>query len=47
MRVVKARERALPALADAFFVHAPLLPDGEKPDTLTEHALQAFVGRSS
>lgn len=35
----KARERALPALANAFFVHAPLLPEGEKPDTLGEAAL--------
>jgi DNA primase len=39
----KARERALPALMDAFFVHAPLLPDGEKPDTLPERALRELV----
>ena len=39
----KARERALPALADAFFVRAPLLPVGEKPDTLPERALRELV----
>lgn len=39
----KARERALPALANAFFVRAPLLPDGEKPDTLGEAALLQLV----
>ena len=39
----KARERALPALADAFFVRAPLLPDGEKPDTLGEAELRQLV----
>ena len=39
----KARERALPALADAFFVRAPLLPDGEKPDTLGEADLRQLV----
>jgi len=39
----KARERALPALANAFFVRAPLLPDGEKPDTLGEVALLQLV----
>jgi DNA primase len=39
----KARERALPDLASAFFVRAPVLPDGEKPDTLPERALRALV----
>ena len=39
----KARERALPALADAFFVRTPLLPEGEKPDTLGERALRGLV----
>jgi DNA primase len=39
----KARERALPALANAFFVHAPLLPDGDKPDTLGEAELRKLV----
>jgi DNA primase len=39
----KARERALPALTDAFFVRAPVLPDGEKPDTLTVAALRQLV----
>lgn len=39
----KARERALPALASAFFVRAPLLPDGEKPDTLGEAELLELV----
>ena len=39
----KARERALPALADAFFVRAPLLPEGEKPDTLGEAELLKLV----
>ena len=40
----KARERALPALADAFRVRAPVLPDGDKPDTLPERALRGLVG---
>lgn len=39
----KARERALPALADAFFVRAPLLPEGEKPDTLGDAELRELV----
>jgi len=39
----KARERALPALANAFFVRAPLLPDGEKPDTADQSALLQLV----
>jgi DNA primase len=42
----KARERWLPALASAFFVRAPLLPDGEKPDMLPERALRALVDRA-
>ena len=42
----KGRERCLPALADQFYVRAPLLPDGEKPDTLPEGALQVLVGLS-
>ena len=39
----KAREKVLPALADAFFVRAPVLPDGEKPDTLPEGQLRELV----
>ena len=39
----KARERWLPALASAFFVRAPLLLDGEKPDTLGEAELLELV----
>jgi len=39
----RARERALPALASAFLVRAPLLPDGEKPDTLGEAELLEVV----
>ena len=39
----KARERALPDLASGFFVRAPLLPDGEKPDTLGEAELLELV----
>jgi DNA primase len=39
----KARERALPDLASAFFVRAALLPDGEKPDTLAEPTLRGLV----
>jgi DNA primase len=42
----KARERALPALASAFFVRAPVLPDGEKPDTLGEAELRHLVDPS-
>jgi len=41
-----ARERALPDLASAFFVRAPVLPDGEKPDSVPEGALRALVGLS-
>ena len=33
---VRGRERVLPELASAFFVRAPLLRDGQKPDTLPE-----------
>jgi DNA primase len=39
----RARERALPALASAFFVRAPVLPAGEKPDTLSEAELMKLV----
>jgi len=39
----RARERALPALASAFFVRAPVLPNGEKPDTLPESTLLQLV----
>lgn len=39
----KARERALPALANSFLVRAPLVPDGEKPDTLSETELKQLV----
>jgi DNA primase len=39
----RARERVLPDLASAFFVRAPLLPDGQKPDTLPEAQLLEFV----
>jgi DNA primase len=39
----QARERALPPLADSFFVAAPLLPEGEKPDTLGEAELLTLV----
>lgn len=42
----KGRERALPALASTFFVRAPLLQDGEKPDTLDETALRDLVSLS-
>jgi DNA primase len=40
----RGRERVLPDLAEAFFVSAPLLPDGIKPDTLEERALRELVG---
>jgi DNA primase len=40
----KARERVLPDLTNAFFVRAPLLPEGVKPDTLGERALRELVG---
>ena len=39
----RGRDRVLPDLAASFFVHAPLLPDGEKPDTMPERALRALV----
>jgi DNA primase len=39
----RARERVLPALASAFFVRAPLLPEEEKPDTLGEAQLLDLV----
>jgi DNA primase len=39
----RARERALPDLSASFFVSAPLLPDGEKPDTLDEAELRRLV----
>jgi DNA primase len=39
----RGRERVLPDLAASFFVRAPLLPDGQKPDTLPERALRELV----
>jgi DNA primase len=39
----RGRERVLPDLAASFFVSAPLLPDGQKPDTLPERALRELV----
>jgi DNA primase len=39
----KARERVLPDLASAFFVRAPVLPDGQKPDTAEEQLLRGLV----
>src|SRR5260370_18985602 len=39
----RGRERVLPDLASAFFVRAPLLPDGVKPDTLEEQLLRGLV----
>jgi DNA primase len=39
----RARERVLPDLASEYFVRAPLLPDGQKPDTLPERALRELV----
>ena len=41
----RARERVIPDLAAEFFVRAPVLPDGEKPDTLPEHELMELVLR--
>jgi hypothetical protein len=38
-----ARELVLPDLSSSFFVRAPLLPDGQKPDTLAERALRALI----
>jgi DNA primase len=39
----RGRERVLPDLASAFFVRAPVLPDGQKPDTLEETQLRSLV----
>lgn len=39
----RARERIVPSLAGSFFVRAPVLPDGEKPDTLAEPLLHEFT----
>lgn len=39
----RARERVLPDLAASFFARAPLLPEGEKPDTLPERELIDIV----
>ena len=39
----RARERVLPELANSFWVRAPLLPDGQKPDTLPEAELLELV----
>lgn len=39
----RGRERVLPDLASSFFVRAPVLPDGQKPDTLPERALRELV----
>jgi DNA primase len=39
----EARERLLPELASTFFVFAPQLPEGEKPDTLGEPELLELV----
>jgi DNA primase len=39
----RARERVLPDLASSFFVFAPLLPDGQKPDALPEAELLDLV----
>ena len=39
----RGREAVLPDFAAAFFVRAPFLPDGEKPDTLTEQQLRELV----
>jgi DNA primase len=39
----QGRERVLPELTNAFFVCAPLLPDGQKPDTIPESALRELV----
>jgi DNA primase len=43
----RGRERVLPDLARSFFVSAPLLPDGQKPDTLGESALRQLVALPS
>src|SRR4051794_22407997 len=39
----RGRERVLPDLASSLFVQAPLLPDGETPDTLPEQQLRETV----
>jgi DNA primase len=39
----QARDRALPDLANAFFVSAPLLPENEKPDEIEETHLLDLV----
>jgi DNA primase len=39
----RGREKVLPDLASSFFVRAPLLPEGEKPDTLEETQLLSLV----
>jgi len=39
----RGRERVLPELSRSFFISAPLLPDGEKPDTLPEQQLRELV----
>jgi DNA primase len=39
----RGRERVLPELSRSFFVSAPLLSDGEKPDTLPEQLLRELV----
>jgi DNA primase len=40
----EARERLVPELAGSFFVYAPRLPEGEKPDALGESELLKLVG---
>ena len=42
----RGRERVLPELTNAFFVRAPLLPDGHKPDTVSEQVVRAIVDLS-
>jgi DNA primase len=39
----QARERLVPLLAATFSVRAPVLPDGEKPDTLDEAQLRKLI----
>lgn len=41
----RARERALPHVTDAFFVRAPVLPPGYKPDTIPEALLRDLATR--
>jgi DNA primase len=43
----QARERLLPELASSFFVHAPKLSEGQKPDTLDEALLAQLVADPS